>query len=244
MVAGSISDPTTPYRVIAFTLFGKMPRYTLGMVHNARLIQTHFPGWVARVYMDAATVPRKILKRLQSFKNVELVSVARPGDMRSKLWRFHPALDHPLSLDTRVPDVFLSRDCDSRCDARDAACVRAWFEDPEGRDFHIIRDVVDHVTVGRPILAGLWGCKGRWLGRKGEALRASFRRFSLDPPTTGYAADELFLQDYVYPLVKDDCFVSVQSTRWLLPHERLGQILPPPRPAHRFLGAIVHWGQR
>lgn len=229
-----------PYNVMAFTLFGDAPRYTEGMIHNARLLAIHFPGWTARVYIDATTVPASIVRTLRTFPHVELVSVGRKGDMCSKLWRFHPALGDPLTPAERRPAIVLCRDCDSRCDARDAACVRDWLDDPEGRDFHLIRDHIRHTKTARPILAGLWGCKGRWLCTQGEPIRAAFSRHGLNPSTTGYAADELFLQDFVYPIVYDDCFISVPDASWVLPGERLGKLLPPSRPSHRFMGAVVN----
>lgn len=57
--AGNASQagPRAEKKVISYSLYGANPKYVLGAERNADLIHTVFPGWVARFYVDAGTVP-------------------------------------------------------------------------------------------------------------------------------------------------------------------------------------------
>ncbi len=225
---------TAQYRVIGFTLFGQAPKYTRGMVHNARAAARFFPGWTVRVYCPLKDPPPPgTLRALRAMPNVELVAVDRPAGMQSKLWRFHAAFGSQRpDLPAGVPDVFISRDCDSRCDERDARAVARWLSD--GRGVHIIRDHPRHFLCGRPMLAGLWGCRGTWCAD--PDLQAAFANHGA-PLRAEYATDELFLMNHVYPRVRGDAFVAVRDPGWVLEGETVADLLPADGARH--LGAVV-----
>jgi hypothetical protein len=74
--AGDAADgaPRAEKKVIAYSLYGSNPKYVLGAERNAVLIHTVFPGWVARFYVDAATVPETTLAALRRH-GAELVPI-------------------------------------------------------------------------------------------------------------------------------------------------------------------------
>lgn len=51
-------------KVIAVSLFGSDPRYTMGAVENALLAKRDWPGWTYRVYYGAG-IPADILEAIQ-----------------------------------------------------------------------------------------------------------------------------------------------------------------------------------
>jgi hypothetical protein len=61
--------------------------------------------------------------------------------------RFQPGIDSGV-------EAFISRDCDSRLTAREAAAVNEWLTTNKG--FHAMRDHPHHSV---PILGGMWGMK-------------------------------------------------------------------------------------
>jgi hypothetical protein len=223
-----------PYRVISFSLFGSKSRYTTGMIQNAKIASENFPGWILRVYLDIKSVPRKIVDELASHKNLEIVPVSLPGNMRSKMWRFAAALARPPHRDARRPDVVICRDADSRTDSRDAFAVKAFLA--SDKDFHIIRDHAHHMC-GRPILAGLWGCRGKWIGNEQLERQFAARAVTDENAVQGYTVDESYLMNWVYPKVRADSFISVSNRDYLWPGEILGQLLPVTH--NGFLGQVV-----
>jgi len=61
-------------KVIAYSLYGSNPKYVLGAERNAELIKSVFPGWIARFYLDASTVPERTQMRLREL-GAELVPI-------------------------------------------------------------------------------------------------------------------------------------------------------------------------
>ena len=95
----------------------------------------------------ASDVPNMIIFNLETYDNVEIIYVAKPGDWRSMFWRFMPASESEV-------DVIICRDTDSRLSLREKAAVDEWLKSDKG--FHIMRD---HPAHGFPILGGMWGAK-------------------------------------------------------------------------------------
>ncbi|MHC4391072.1 MAG: hypothetical protein ACYS22_07105, partial [Planctomycetota bacterium] len=148
-------------RVIAFSLWGDKPRYTVGAVRNAELARTIYPGWICRFYVGSS-VPEDTIRALEAFENADVRQLQEPGDWRGMLWRFLPASEPEV-------EVFLSRDADSRLGGRERAAVEEWLQ--SGKGVHVMRDHPEH---GAPILGGMWGARrGRIPGLR--ALLTAFQ---------------------------------------------------------------------
>lgn len=174
-------------KIIAFSLWGNNPKYTLGAIRNAELIKTIYPGWVARFYIGLSTDP-SIGKKLESL-GAEVVRVLSPGDWRGMFWRFLPATDQGQN------DIMLSRDADSRLTQREKEAVDEWLA--SDKDFHIMRD---HPAHSATIMGGMWGVRGTLLSGIKEKI---------DSYSQGnfWQVDQNFLHTEIYPLVKDKSFV-------------------------------------
>ncbi|MDI1443847.1 glycosyltransferase [Polyangium sp. 6x1] len=169
-------------RIIAFSLWGTQPRYTVGAIRNAELAQEIYPGWTCRFYV-ATSVPEEILAALAALPNTEIVRTGLPGDWTGMFWRFLAAADSDV-------DVVLSRDTDSRLSWRERAAVDEWLRSTG--DFHIMRD---HPSHNVHILGGMWGARNGLLRDMVERVRA-YRK------SNRYGVDQDFLRAQVYPLVQ------------------------------------------
>jgi|TARA_R110001583_G_scaffold59311_2_gene176496 hypothetical protein len=174
-------------KIIAFSLWGNDLKYTLGAVRNADIAQELFPDWICRFYVGKS-VPQSILGQLEKKTNVNIVRMDEDGDWSGMFWRFHPCSEEGV-------DAVLSRDTDSRLTQREKDAVDEWMNSDKG--FHIMRD---HPWHAAPILGGMWGCK------KGTLTEMSSLIDSIQKGDF-WQVDQIFLRDYIYPLIKDDSFV-------------------------------------
>lgn len=168
-------------RLIAYSLWGDDPKYTLGAVANAQQIQDIYPGWQARFYCGSS-VPRKILDLLHRAE-AELVCLPQAGDSRGMFWRF-------VALDEPGVERVIFRDTDSRLTTREAEAVASWLD--SGLPGHIMRDHPKHAMV---MLGGMWGCVSGVLPNMAQMI-ANFLPLNL------YNQDQLFLAKHVYPLLQ------------------------------------------
>ena len=173
--------------IISFCLWGNTPKYTMGAIKNAEIALTLYPGWICRFYIGRS-VPQEIIDKLLEFNNTDIVLMDSEGDWTSMLWRFLPASDPDV-------DIMISRDTDSRLSLREKEAVDEWIH--SNYEFHIMRDHPDHTTE---ILGGMWGAKKGVLNDMAD-LVAKF------PQNNKYGTDQIFLRDYVYPLIKSKSMV-------------------------------------
>lgn len=139
--------------IISFSLYGDQKKYTIGALKNAELAAKFYPGWRC-IYHVSLSVPMETTSALLRMDNVELVylddynALLPVGDnnIPGMFTRFM-AFDGPY-------DYVISRDVDSRIDAREVAAVNQWIE--SGKKLHVMRD---HFAHARPINGGLWGLK-------------------------------------------------------------------------------------
>jgi hypothetical protein len=174
-------------KIIAFSLWGDNPKYTVGAIKNADIAEELFPDWTCRFYIGKS-VPEDILNQLREKNNTQIVQMDEDGDWSGMFWRFHPCSEDDV-------DVVLSRDTDSRLTQREKDAIDEWLESDKG--FHIMRD---HPWHAAPILGGMWGCK------KGTLTEMSSLIDSIQKGDF-WQVDQIFLRDYIYPLVKDNAFV-------------------------------------
>lgn len=152
--------------VIALSLYGSSPRYTVAIQSSVLRLPRIFPGWELRVYFDH-TVPPEILRKLRAHEK----AAAAPGadhttlaklelvNVTSTVWpvgspeleRISGAFYRFLVADDPTVDRWISRDCDALLFERDAAAVNEWLE--SGWSFHTMADFPQHGSM----LAGMWG---------------------------------------------------------------------------------------
>jgi len=173
-------------KVIAFSLWGKNPKYTIGAIRNTELAKEIYPGWICRFY-TGDDVSEDIENQLVS--NGAEVCKMDGSSWNGMFWRFFAA---------DSPDIMISRDTDSRLGWREKAAVDEWLA--SDKDFHIMRDHPYHATE---ILGGMWGVRNGLLSGIKDMI-ANYNTGSYD---NKYQVDQNFLREIIWPLVKDKSFV-------------------------------------
>jgi hypothetical protein len=173
-------------KIIAFSLWGDNPKYTIGAIRNVEIAKELFPDWICRIYYGD-DVPEDIINRLTSL-GAATVCMGR-GEWNGMFWRFYAA---------DGDEVMISRDTDSRLGQREKAAIDEWLS--SDKDFHIMRDHPYHATE---IMGGMWGSRNGVL--KGiKDMIASYDKGNYD---NKYQVDQNFLREVVYPLVKNNSLV-------------------------------------
>lgn len=168
-------------RCVVFSLYGKDPIYTHGLVENVPLIREVYPGWGVRVYCDSNS-------NIPALEELGCDVQRRPLSRRHSgmFWRFLAAWDTDLE---RV----IFRDADSRVNVREAAAVQEWIE--SGRILHCIHDHPHHTNL--PIQGGMWGIR---VGHLPGKMYEEVQQLSLRPQKR--VKDMRWLRDHLYPLVE------------------------------------------
>ncbi len=172
-------------KVIAFSLWGSNPKYTIGLIKNLDLAKIIYPDWVCRIYCGIS-VPQQIIKEINLKDNKELIIMNEQGNWEGMFWRFYAAED---------ADVMISRDTDSRLTYREKQAVDEWLK--SDKLFHIMRD---HPYHGTEILGGMWGVKAPILKNIKQLIQA-YKKGDF------YQVDQNFLREKIYPLVYNTSFV-------------------------------------
>lgn len=169
--------------VIAMSLFGDNPRYTVGAIENVRLAPRIYPGWRCRIYHDD-TVPASILEALAG-EGADLMRTSRDrGPYHGTFWRFRVWSDPGVRR-------FLIRDVDSRFNPREAVAVGEWVA--SGKAFHVMRDHLCHTFV---IQAGMWGGMAGLLPDVDDTLAR------INMVCDNYFSDQIFLSSLIWPLIR------------------------------------------
>lgn len=174
-------------KIIAFSLWGDNPKYTIGAIKNAELTNIIYPGWCSRFYCGRS-VSEDVIERLRSVKNCEVVIMEEQGSWNGMFWRFIPASEDDV-------EIMLSRDCDSRLNMREKHAVDMWLR--SGKSFHIMRD---HPWHGTEILGGMWGVKNPKL-KNMKNLIDEYQKGDF------WQVDQNFLKEKIFPLIVNDCMV-------------------------------------
>lgn len=173
-------------RVISFSLWGDNPTYTIGAIRNAELALVYYPDFECWFYIHKPSVPQEIVHQLSSFKNVKIIfKEDELNKYKPLMWRFE-SIDHP------DVEINMSRDTDTRILQREKMAVDDWIH--SGKLFHIMRDHPYHHNV---IMGGMFGTRKIpgviWSDIMNKQEQIAYKEY-----------DQLFLQDYIYPLVKND----------------------------------------
>ena len=206
--------------VISYSLYGADPRYISGALINAALYREIFKGWKMRVYHDD-TVPTDILDALLE-ANVELVDMSGI-DMNPMNWRFLAASDPSI-------DRMCSRDIDSRLTFREYHAVTEWSQTTF--KVHIIRDHPSHVEQRCAMPGGMWCVQGGILANMDDLIDA----YNKD---THFNADQEFLQERVWPIIKDEALQHVSFS--CETHTNVRKMLP--RVGMEHVGAVYLDGE-
>jgi hypothetical protein len=73
-------------KVIAFSLWGNNPIYTIGAIENKELAKKHYPDWTCRYYIGKST-NCEIVEQLKDV-NTEIILMDSDGDWTGMFWRF------------------------------------------------------------------------------------------------------------------------------------------------------------
>lgn len=184
-------DPLARYSSglrVALSVYGFSARYLEGALECVRMYGEMFPGWDVSIH-GADNLPARYLDELSSFPNVRVV--LHPGEghgAEATAWRFTEALDPNAR-------VVIFRDADSRPSLRERAAVDEWLV--SDKLFHVMRD---HPAHGFPILAGLFGARGKGLA----VMATKLQDYDF---STAWFSDQEFLASSVYPTAAESLLV-------------------------------------
>jgi hypothetical protein len=177
-----------PLKYIAFSLYGQQRMYCQGMIENAKLAPTIYPGWTVIVYC-APNVPSSVIDELARLNCVIVRQPSNPrNDFDGMFWRTQILYDKTI-------DRAIFRDADSRLNVREAGAVHAWME--SGLAAHVMHDHPHH--GGRLILGGMWGIVGDFIPK--EWLDDMTKIYM--NPRPGKGEDTRLISWYLYPLIED-----------------------------------------
>ena len=200
--------------VISFCLWGAAPIYTVGALRNAELAARIYPGWRCRFHVGTS-VPSEIVAELRD-RGADVVMRPEPGDNRAMLWRALPLLDPAVG-------AMIARDADCRLGVREKRAVDEWLA--SGRSFHIMRDHPLHTTE---ILGGMWGARAGAIPGLAELLETYGNEVH-------HGADQRFLAEHVYPLVRNNVWVHDEFFLYGLE----AHPFPLPRFKSEFVGEVI-----
>lgn len=190
-------------KIISFALWGNESFYLDGAINNVINSKIFYPEWICRFYIDETTVPLYIQKKLKSFDNVEIVNMHHAEDVLGMFWRFSPMWD-----DKEI-ERFIVRDTDCQPTQREVDAVNEWIA--SGKPFHIIRDNHYHFI---PILGGTWGAIPGCVPDMMNSIKTFIENIhvtqSQHKARKYHGADQNFLFQYVWPIIKDNHIAHVR----------------------------------
>jgi protein O-GlcNAc transferase len=175
-------------KIISFCLWGENPKYTIGSLKNIELAKKYYPDWICRFHCDES-VPKNIIEKIANEKNCEIFLFKNSSNWKFTLSRLFP-------LDDKNVELVIFRDADSRISLREQKAVEQWIN--SDKCCHIMRDHPYHGNF--PILAGMFGLKNKYQFKVVEKIN----NFNCQEQ---YHYDQIFINKFIYPLVKDDCMI-------------------------------------
>jgi len=194
-------------KVISFSLWGDIPRYTVGAIKNADLALRFYPDFECWFYIHKDSVPNNIIEQLQSKPNVKII--LKTGNLKlykPMTWRFE-------SIDDPDVEINISRDTDTRILLREKLAVDEWML--SGKAFHIMRDHPHHMNPIYPIMAGMFGTKK--IKNMTNWTILLNKQISVDRYD-----DQKFLSKVIYPIIKTDCLIHSSFGKLL--NEQIEQV--------------------
>lgn len=203
-------------KIIAFSLFGSIERYRLGLIRNIEIAAHLFPDWICLAYCDEENY--KHLEHLR-FDNARIVLQQKESNgLSGAAWRLNACHD-PAS------EIILFRDTDSLLTLREKEIVQEWLNLPY--DVHLIRDHPLHTSA---VMCGMFGIKSE--ARK--LLSKVIKDHLPTHPQTDYGNDQDFLTKHFYPKITNRALVHTTSVRYLF---EFAMPIRPCRSDELFIGA-------
>lgn len=145
-------------------------------------------------------------------------------------WRFLPSDDKKVQR-------FISRDCDSRLNARDRFAVEEWIGSV--RACHCLRDHPNHFL---PIQGGMWGCDNRFSKKSNTTMIGLIEKFLLSEEKcksdNGWGCDQTFLNSVIWPLIEMD---QIGHNSFFCTRRTNSFGFPTPRDSnHQFVGQVFN----
>lgn len=200
-------------KLISFSLWGNNPKYCIGAIKNAELASVIYPDWICRFYCNK-DVPQETIHSLISKPNTEVFILQKEANWKFATTRF-------LAMSDFSYDYVIFRDADSRLNLREKHAVDEWIN--SGKILHIMKDHPNH--SGFPILAGMFGIKGKTVSNIDEVLNSH-------QDNEHYFYDQKFLQKYLYPQFINDVHINDEIFN--------NKPFPTPRNNYEFVGEIFN----
>jgi hypothetical protein len=183
-------------RVLTFSLWGNIPKYTIGAIKNAELAKHFYPDFECWFYIHEESVSNTIVEKLMNMSNVKIIF--KYGDLtqcKPMMWRFE-------AIDDENVEVMLSRDTDTRILLRERFAVEEWLN--SDCVFHIMRD---HPHHNFHILGGMFGTRKiygiKWIDLIEKVSQLSDRDY-----------DQQFLANIIYPRIKDSAMIHASFHKY------------------------------
>lgn len=198
-------------KLISFSVYGNFPLYNFGALENYYEAKEYFPDWTCRFYV-AKDAP--ILGQLQSLDDCEIVVKETPRGNYGMFWRFE-AISDPNA------EYILIRDVDSRLNDKDAKAVEDWIKC--GTNAHRMAETHGQISNIRMLGCGIgfkggiitnieklideWilGIKGYMAGEKKYGDRPKIIKTDDEQTRLYYGSDQIFLNQKIWPIIKDSC---------------------------------------
>jgi len=189
-------------KVISTCLYGRDPFYVEGAVINAIEAKDYYPGWEFWLYINRGHVA---LSRFQAIPGVKLIEMPVCKFSEGMCWRFLPDEDPEVEL-------VIYRDMDCRFSDREVSAVNEWVE--SGKLAHLMFESV-HCGINQDglhthILGGLWGLRTGKIHVWREYQK--WLSTTASPNRMGYGADQQFLSELIWPLIKNDVMVHCENS--------------------------------
>jgi len=191
--------------LVSFSLYGNNPKYIVGALRNAELIQGLGSEWRSVFYLGA-DIPESVKSEL-SVRGAQIRNWEQSWHKNGMFWRF-------TAIEEFKFDFLLFRDVDSRISDRELKALDQWFN--SGKTLHIMRDHPHHNAL---ILGGMWG------------LTSAIKRYDVDWKSAElygvqHGQDQIFLDRAVYPILKrsmhiNDEFFSFPRKKYRFPSVRI-----------------------
>lgn len=181
------SERSAQLNLISFSLYGRDPKYSAGILRNAEFVGTHMHQWIMRVYCGSE-VAESVMENLVLL-GCQVIRQDKDWHENGMFWRYMP-------LGEKGIQFVAFRDADSRLGLRDIQSLDNWVQ--SGFPAHIIRDHPYHQT---PILGGLWGVD------VSKVVMADFWHLAKSF-NTNFGEDQRFLSKHVYPEIRNHALIE------------------------------------
>ena len=205
-------------KVISFCLYGTGGMYEQGLLENLRRIPVIYPDWQAQVFTDGRMGPAYLKCCADLGAGVILREPRR--DAGGMFWRFEAVGDPRY-------EAAIVRDADSLVNERERVAVDAWLASPA--KLHTMHDSNDHWGGPWPLLGGMWGAK---IGAFPHDFPNLVRWWLKHKGPFPYAADQWFLQRYVWPFVMRSGMIHTSNVN----SRHRGLPFPPHPPVYWHVG--------